>query len=73
VKAVVTDVWEKVFAAADGSTDSPAALAERFDVPEDEVEERLSRMGLETCPGCGWWWMAMELDADNFCPDCVDP
>ncbi len=63
--------WAVVAARAVGTTDSPAALAERFDVDEDDVEEMLSAEGAETCPGCGWWFWIESLDADFYCDDCV--
>lgn len=67
---MTVDAWDRVADYAVGTCDSPAVLAERFEVPEDEVEEQLGKRRVETCPGCGWWWMAIELDGEGYCPDC---
>ena len=48
-----------------GTADGPGELAERFDVDEDDVEEILADLNVETCPGCGWWVESGELADEN--------
>ena len=56
---------EAMAAHAVGTMESPAALAERFDVLEDDVEEALVDCGVEKCPECEWWVEVGELADEN--------
>lgn len=63
-----------------GSSDAPYILAERFDIPEDDIEEILLDHNIEMCSGCGWWYESGDLTPDEdegdseeltgYCSDC---
>jgi hypothetical protein len=57
-----------------GTAESPAVLAQRFDVDDEDVEEILADFNVETCPGCGWWVDSGELadedGGDQPCESC---
>lgn len=68
-------VWDRVATYAVGTTDSPGALAERFEVDEDLVEHELGERSIQVCADCGWWFDedadgASEGDFDPVCADC---
>ena len=44
-----------------GTCKSEAAIAEHFDIDEDDVPELLLDANVERCPGCDWWHEAGEL------------
>src|SRR5438445_262726 len=44
---------------------SEAAIAEHFDIDEEDVAELLLDATVERCPGCDWWHEAGELVDDN--------
>jgi hypothetical protein len=67
--AVAPVEWDTIGAKVVGTADSPSAIAQRFDVPEDDVEHELSLAGIETCPICGWWVAASEI-RDEGCEGC---
>lgn len=66
---MLTD-WAAIAAAVVGTTDSPGVIAERYDVDEDEVEERLGEQGVETCSACGWWFYDVMRHPDVLCEEC---
>lgn len=71
--ATPTVTWEAVADYALGTCDSPAAIAQCFDMPEEDVEERLLDFSVEPCEGCGWWSESSDLaeeGAEGFCSDC---
>lgn len=58
-----------------GTCLSVVAIAAKYGIPEDEVEERLLDEGIETCIGCGWWFEVSELVDENdenpgYCDEC---
>lgn len=68
---LLPDVWDQIANAAVGTTTSPSELAERFDVPEHLVEERLGERRIETCAACGWWFKEpVGAEGDPTCEDC---
>ena len=48
-----------------------------LDVSEDDLEDRLLDVNVETCPGCGWWFESCMLEESNddsgkfFCEQCL--
>lgn len=64
--------WQAVADFVVGTTISPIAIAERFDVDEDDVEFELGKRGIETCTGCGWWFHDLAGHPDVLCEDCAD-
>jgi hypothetical protein len=71
VSAGRDDSWLPVADAARGTASSPAELAAQFGVDEQQVEEQLASLEVETCPGCGMWWDSFELaNEEGYCPDC---
>ena len=58
-----------------GTVLSVGAIAEKYGIPEDEVEERLLDEGIEPCTGCGWWFNVGELvddegENEGYCDEC---
>lgn len=62
--------WGQIAEKVEGTTMSAAEIAEKYNVDEDDVEERLIDENIEVCGGCGWWWDSGALDPDLYCPDC---
>lgn len=66
------------FTSVVGTCQSVVAIAEKYDIPEDEVEECLLDEGIEACSGCGWWFEVGELVDDDYenegyCDECRGP
>lgn len=58
-----------------GTCQSVVAIAEKYDIPEDEVEECLLDQGIDVCAGCGWWFEVGALvdgedENDGYCAEC---
>lgn len=58
-----------------GTCQSVVMIAEKYGIPEDEVEEHLSEEGIESCAGCGWWFEVGELvdsecEIEGYCDEC---
>lgn len=58
-----------------GTCLSVAAIAEKYGIPEDEVEESLLDEGIEACTGCDWWFEVGELvddedENEGYCDEC---
>jgi hypothetical protein len=65
--------WGDIAFGVAGTTLSVPAIAEKFDVDEDAIEEALLDEDCEVCPGCGWWHWSFELnDYDLMCDDCTE-
>lgn len=60
--------WSEIGATVAGTTLAPHVIAERFDVPEEDVEHELGVVHVQTCPECGWW--SRTIDPDGVCDDC---
>lgn len=59
-----------------GTCLSIVAIAEKYGIPEDEVEEALLDKGIERCAGCEWWFEVSELVDDEdenpgYCDECM--
>lgn len=63
--------WDAIAHAVQGTCDSLAAIAEKYDVAEDIIDENLDEAGVTSCAGCGWWYETSELDEESYCyADC---
>jgi len=68
--------WDRVFEYLRGSCYSPAQVVDYFDLDCEpgDVGEKMLDMGLEVCPGCGWWVESWELVDENgevvLCDNC---
>lgn len=69
-------IWDKIYNYLEGTCNSPAQAVDYFDLKcsPEEVEEKMLDMGIEICPGCGWWVESGELVDENgevvFCENC---
>lgn len=67
-----TPDWREIGAVVAGTTLGVPTIAERFGVPEDDVEHELGVVHVQACPACGWW--SHTYDPDGVCNDCkADP
>lgn len=65
--------WNKIAAEVEGTTLSPGAIADRYDldVEDDEVELALAAERVEVCVGCGWWFHErVGATGDPLCDEC---
>ena len=67
--SVSEELWAQIADAVMGTTDSPTSVAEKFDVPEDDVEHELAAFCTVICPVCGWW--CYSEDPDGVCEECA--
>jgi hypothetical protein len=68
--SVPEETWDRIADEACGTAAMPATLAERHDVPEDDVEHELGLREVQACPACGWW--SKTDDPDGYCSDHED-
>lgn len=66
---------EKELSKVLGTCQSVVAIAEKYGIPEGEVEEHLLEEGIEACTGCGWWFEVGELvdseyEIEGYCGEC---
>ena len=55
-----------------GTCQSTAALATKYGVPEDEVNDLILDFEIETCHECGWWVESGELIGNEDSDDPED-
>lgn len=62
--------WEAIAEAVEGTCDSLAVIADKYEVPEEDIDGCLSDVGTESCAVCGWWWGSGDVDENFVCIDC---
>lgn len=70
--------WSEIAFEVQGSCQTTWAIADQYDVDEDEVEEGLLEHNIEACPHCGFWVESCDIlfgqnDEPVACYGCSDP